>query len=111
MSDKRRLIYAFVEFLNREMASDEHSEDAKESLEVASQCLQTAYSMSAQDDKHLSVSKNIEEIFKEATKDEPLRRPGPASAEDKEKAEKFKAEGNEMMKSEQFDKALELYTK
>ncbi len=40
-----------------------------------------------------------------------MRRPGPASAEDKEKAEKLKAEGNDMMKSEQFDKALELYSK
>ncbi len=40
MSDKRRLIYSFVEFLTREMAAEDHSEDAKESLEVASQCLQ-----------------------------------------------------------------------
>jgi len=43
MSDKRRLVFSIVQFLNREMSTDEMSEDAKESLEVASQCLQTAY--------------------------------------------------------------------
>ena len=43
MSDKRRLVFSIIQFLNREMSSDEISEDAKESLEVASQCLQTAY--------------------------------------------------------------------
>ncbi len=74
MSDKRRLVYSVVEFLNREMASEEHSEDAKESLEVASQCLQTAFALSAQDDKHLAVAKKLEDIFGEATKDEPVRR-------------------------------------
>jgi hypothetical protein len=41
--DKRRLVFAIIQYLNREMASDEMSEDAKESLEVASQCLQTAF--------------------------------------------------------------------
>ncbi len=131
MSDKRRLIYAFVQFLNREMESDEHSEDAKESLEVASQCLQTAFAMSAED-KHLAVTRRLEDVFKEVTANEPVRAevheklvippkqlrpiskmrpPSPASVEDKEKAEKLKSEGNDMMKAEKFDKALELYTK
>ena len=35
MTDKRRLIFSIVQFLNREMAIDDaHSDDAKESLEV-----------------------------------------------------------------------------
>ena len=46
--------------------------NGKEGLEVASQCLQTAYCL-APEDKHLEVSKPIEQIFKDATKNEPVR--------------------------------------
>ena len=41
--------------------------------QVASQCLQSAYAFNAQEDKHLKVRKNLEDIFKEAVKDEPVR--------------------------------------
>ena len=71
-ADKRRLIYSIVQFLNKELNSDEISEDAKESLEVASQCLQTAYCM-APEDTHLEVSKPLEELFHSATQSEPVR--------------------------------------
>ena len=69
--DKRRLVFSIIQFLNREMASDEMSEDAKESLEVASQCLQTAFSFSTED-VHLEVSKPLEQIFNDATHNEPV---------------------------------------
>ena len=70
-ADKRRLIYSIVQFLNKELNSDEISEDAKESLEVASQCLQTAYCM-APEDTHLEVSTSLEELFHSATQSEPV---------------------------------------
>ena len=38
---------------------------------VASQCLQSAYALTSED-KHLEVSKNLENIFQEATKNEPV---------------------------------------
>ena len=72
MSDKRRLVFSIIQFLTREMSSDEMSEDAKESLEVASQCLQTAYAFSTED-VHLEVSKTLEDIFHGATCNEPVR--------------------------------------
>ena len=50
--------------------------NGKEGLEVASQCLQTAYCL-APEDKHLEVSKPIEQIFKDATKNEPVRQTYP----------------------------------
>ena len=100
MSDKRRLIYAFVQFLNREMEGEEHSEDAKESMEVASQCLQTAFAMNAGEDKHLAVSKDLVTIFAEAT-----------SLKDEAEAEKFKEEGSNAMEAQDFQKAVELFTK
>ena len=70
-SDKRRLIFSIVQFLNKELVDDNISDDAKESLEVASQCLQTAYCL-APEDTHLEVSKGLEEIFISATQNEPV---------------------------------------
>ena len=70
--DKRRLVFSIVQFLNSELGSDLISEDAKEGLEVASQCLQTAYCM-APEDTHLEVSRTLFDIFADATKSEPVR--------------------------------------
>ena len=70
--DKRRLVFSIVQFLNNELGSDHISEDAKEGLEVASQCLQTAYCM-APEDTHLEVSRPLLNIFTDATKNEPVR--------------------------------------
>ena len=71
MSEKRRLIFSIVQFLNKELGNEDISDDAKESLEVASQCLQTAYCL-APEDTHLEVSKGLEDIFISATKNEPV---------------------------------------
>lgn len=131
------MIFSIVEFLNREMASDEeHSDDAKESLEVASQCLQTAFCLSTED-VHLQVSQKLEDMFAQATKGEPvsslsqptttsynpylvterlyfwpfqLKKKDSPPPEDKEKAERIKAQGNDHMKKEEFERAIELYT-
>ena len=69
--DKRRLVFSIVQFLNGELGSDLISEDAKEGLEVASQCLQTAYCM-APEDTHLEVSRTLFDVFSDATKNEPV---------------------------------------
>ena len=71
MSEKRRLIFSIVQFLNKELGNEDISDDAKESLEVASQCLQTAYCL-APEDTHLEVSNGLEDIFTSATKNEPV---------------------------------------
>jgi len=110
MSDKRRLIYSIIQFCSKELQSNDLSDDAKESLEVASQCLQSAYSLTP-DDKHLEVSKNLEVIFQEATKSEPLHKKAAPSAADKEEAERMKTEGNNLMRAEKFQDALDMYTK
>eukprot|EP00095_Tigriopus_kingsejongensis_P002211 maker-scaffold351_size199180-snap-gene-0.27 protein:Tk02211 transcript:maker-scaffold351_size199180-snap-gene-0.27-mRNA-1 annotation:"small glutamine-rich tetratricopeptide repeat-containing protein a" len=109
MTEKRRLVFSLVQFLQREMASDEHSDDAKESLEVASQCLQTAFCLSP-DDAHLEVNTQLEDLFRAATQGEPLKKKDSPPPEDKAKAERIKLEGNELMKKEDFEKAIELYT-
>jgi len=108
--DKRRLIYSIVQFLNKELGGEDISEDAKESLEVASQCLQTAYCL-APEDTHLEVSKSLQEIFNETTKSEPMKKKAPPTNAEKEEAEKLKVEGNDLMRSEDFPGAIEKYTK
>jgi len=110
MSDKRRLVYSILKFCAAELDSTELSDDSKESIEVASQCLQSAYALNIED-KHLSVSKSLEEIFHSATQNEPLRKKGPVSQEDKDEAEKLKTEGNNLMRTEKFSEALQMYTK
>jgi len=110
MSDKRRLVYSILKFCNSELQSNELSDDAKESLEVASQCLQSAYALTTED-THLQVSKSLEEIFKSATANEPLQKKGPPSAADKEEAERMKTEGNNLMRTEKFEDALLMYSK
>ena len=108
--DKRRLIYSIVQFLNRELASENiHSDDSKESLEVANQCLQTAFCLSPED-THLEVNHTLEDIFSQATASEPLRRKEAPGPEDKEKADKIKGEGNQLMKDEKFMDAISKYT-
>ena len=69
--DKRRLVFSIVQFLNSELGSDHISEDAKEELELASQCVQTAYCM-APEDTHLEFSRPLFDIFVDATKNEPV---------------------------------------
>lgn len=110
MTDKRRLVFSMLKFLTAEMESKDLSDDAKESLEVASQCLQSAYSLTLED-KHLTVSKPLDEIFKTATASEPLHKTGPPSAADKEEAERLKTEGNNLMRTEKFPDALLMYSK
>jgi len=110
MTDKRRLVFSIIQFCQKELQSDELSEDNKESLEVASQCLQSAYALTSED-KHLEVSRPLENIFQDATKSEPLRKKGPPSAADKEEAERLKTEGNNLMRTEKFQEALDMYSK
>jgi len=110
MSDKRRLVYSIIQFCQAELQAEDLSDDAKESLEVASQCLQSAYALNTED-KHLEVSKSLPTIFQEATKNEPLHKKSPPSAADKEEAERLKTEGNNLMRTEKFVEALEMYSK
>jgi len=110
MTDKRRLVFSIIQFCQKELQANDLSDDAKESLEVASQCLQSAYSLTAED-KHLEVSSPLETIFQEATKSEPLRKKGPPSAADREEAERMKTEGNNLMRTEKFQEALSMYSK
>ncbi|XP_027199392.1 small glutamine-rich tetratricopeptide repeat-containing protein beta-like [Dermatophagoides pteronyssinus] len=107
---KTRFVASFMQFLSEELNNDELSADSKESIEVAIQCLETAYSINPVDGT-LHSKKPMMEIFSDYMKCEKQDSQKVVSEEDKTKANELKNEGNELMKSGKYQEALETYTK
>lgn len=104
------LIYAILEFLEQQALCSELNPEAKESLEVASQCLQSAYGISLQDENASAICSlpgSLLEIFTAGLKELEIPQ---ASTADKEKAERLKSEGNEMLKQDKYQSAIDCYT-
>lgn len=117
MSHVKRLVLSIVQFLRQQLQTADLTADAKESLEVAVQCLETAYGVSPEDlsNESLVVSRPLLDIFRDALPREHVQTscenvPEPTEAQ-KVEAEKYKQEGNNMMKLEMYTAALECYTK
>jgi len=113
MSNKKRLISSIIQFLTDEIQSDSLSTDSKESIEVAIQCLETAYEVNPMD-ASLQTSKKLEDIFADSLKDNTnsyvRKETKPVTEKEKLEAERLKNEGNNLMKSEKFNEALQCYT-
>eukprot|EP00069_Balaena_mysticetus_P010465 bmy_06681T0 len=116
MDNKKRLAYAIIRFLHDQLRHGELSSDAQESLEVAIQCLETAFGVTVED-SDLALPQTLPEIFGAAAagREIPpdLRSPQrtPPSEEDSAEAERLKTEGNEQMKVENFEAAVHFYGK
>uniref|UniRef100_A0A2K5DSD1 Small glutamine-rich tetratricopeptide repeat-containing protein alpha n=1 Tax=Aotus nancymaae TaxID=37293 RepID=A0A2K5DSD1_AOTNA len=116
MDNKKRLAYAIIQFLHDQLRHGGLSSDAQESLEVAIQCLETAFGVTVED-SDLALPQTLPEIFEAAAtgKEMPqdLRSPArtPPSEEDSAEAERLKTEGNEQMKVENFEAAVHFYGK
>ncbi|XP_055514502.1 small glutamine-rich tetratricopeptide repeat-containing protein alpha-like [Leucoraja erinacea] len=114
MTDNKRLAYSIIQFLRDQLQSGDLTSDAQESLEVAVQCLETAFGISVVNED-LAVSRTLPEIFTAAVGEEipdvvvdsALESP---TVEDLSKAELLKTEGNEQMKVENYQSAVEYYT-
>lgn len=104
MSDNKKLVYSIIKFLKSELKT--LSQEAGESIEVAIQCLENAYEI--QNHPGLETGSTLPEIFSKYL-ESTIRRP-PTDSE-KEEAEKLKTEGNNLMKAEKFQEALDCYTK
>lgn len=114
-----------VQFLQSQLESGADggglTEEGIESVEVAVQCLETAYGVSlAQND--LAVPKSLYQIFSEGVRGEtetfmssrtPQTESAPreATGEEKAEAEQLKNEGNQLMRDEKYTEALDCYTK
>ncbi|XP_031803932.1 small glutamine-rich tetratricopeptide repeat-containing protein alpha isoform X2 [Sarcophilus harrisii] len=116
MEDKKRLAYSIIQFLHDQLHHGGLSPDAQESLEVAIQCLETAFGVTVED-RDLAVSKTLPEIFEAATGKKDMSyirrnsQPITLSDEDTAEAERLKTEGNEQMKIENFEAAVSFYGK
>ncbi|KAM9331452.1 small glutamine-rich tetratricopeptide repeat-containing protein alpha [Gastrophryne carolinensis] len=113
MADKKRLAYSIIQYLQAQLQNGGLTSDAQESLEVAIQCLETAFEVSMED-QSLAVSETLPELFAAATvkdsSDVNAGLPSP-SEDDMAEAERLKTEGNEQMKLENFESAISYYTK
>ncbi|XP_056270062.1 small glutamine-rich tetratricopeptide repeat-containing protein alpha [Pseudoliparis swirei] len=121
MTDNKRLAFSILQFLHDQLQSGNLTSGAQESLEVAVQCLETAYEIST-DDQTLAVPMTLPEIFASATDKFPTElqvnnnsaSPPPLNSlteEQRDEAETLKTDGNDQMKVENFAAAVEFYSK
>ncbi|GFT88460.1 small glutamine-rich tetratricopeptide repeat-containing protein beta [Nephila pilipes] len=107
------LVMSIINFLKEE-ARKEANPDTKESLEVAVQCLQTAYDIDpkcpslAQYNLPLSLADIFSCAFPPA--EEEIDEKGESSKEPLNKAEIMKNLGNNLMRSNQYSEAIRYYT-
>lgn len=64
-SRKKTLIVNFIDVLSKDLESADVSEDKKESIEVALQCLESAYDIAAEDKGNLPKI-NLTDLVKDA---------------------------------------------
>lgn len=88
------------------------SSDAVESLEVAVQCLESAYSISGSDES-LRPNVPLLDLYRDISGPIEFANefPPEASAEDKAEAEKLKVEGNSLMRDEKYEEAINCYSR
>ncbi|XP_029050912.1 small glutamine-rich tetratricopeptide repeat-containing protein alpha-like isoform X4 [Osmia bicornis bicornis] len=101
------LVAAIVQFLTQQLKDGDITADSRESLEVAIQCLESAYNVQASD---APGNLNLYEVYKSAIENAKPQVPE-ATPEAKAEAERLKNEGNALMKAEKHHEALANYTK
>lgn len=101
---KRSLILSMLSFLQEEAQNSDP--DKKESLEVAIQCIETAFDVSYNNESQSGCTNllNVYTQSLQANKKETL------TAESIAEAETYKNEGNELMRQGLFKEAIEKYT-
>lgn len=104
--DRIRLISSILRFMNDELAREDVTPDKSESLEVAVQCLKLAYDIP---DESGTEEPSLLEIYTKAVP-KVVTTPPPISDEDRKRAEELKKEGNEFMKKEAYQQAVQKYT-
>lgn len=101
------LVAAIVQFLTQQLKDGDITADSRESLEVAIQCLESAYNIQASD---TPTNFSLYEVYKSAVENARPQVPE-ATPEAKAEAERLKNEGNALMKAEKHHEALANYTK
>jgi len=117
MADRRKhLVVGILQFLEDQRRNGGLSDDAVESLEVASQCLESAYGVDLLESATLQQfpipADGLIAVFHAGIQAKNEEKRGPqSSVADKESADKLKVEGNEFMKKEMVAEAIECYSR
>ncbi|XP_028040542.1 small glutamine-rich tetratricopeptide repeat-containing protein alpha-like [Bombyx mandarina] len=99
MSNEIKIVAAsIVNFLKQQLDGDSLSPDSRESVEVGVQCIETAFELTTED---AARGLDLLQLVRQ--------RLGPPA--NKAEAERLKNEGNELMKAERYNEALEKYTR
>lgn len=118
MADVNKLVFSIIRFLQDQKTNSALDEEKVESIEVALQCLESAYDLDTSDEYTVSkyqVQRNLLDIFNsqlgvDADSDFSSLSLHEATPEEKEEAENLKNKGNEFMKVEKFSDALKSYS-
>uniref|UniRef100_A0A7E4UYW8 SGTA_dimer domain-containing protein n=1 Tax=Panagrellus redivivus TaxID=6233 RepID=A0A7E4UYW8_PANRE len=106
--EEKKLTVAFIQFLRQKVSQREFNEGGLESLEIAVQCLENAFSLGDKD-YAFQPGKTLLQLLVDAeglTGEEEPR--APTAAEIAE-ANKFKEEGNEFVKANKLNEAIDKY--
>lgn len=111
-TEAQYFVQSFVRFLHKEIAERNFSPDIVESLEVAAQCLETAYNLPVVADTDAAAGAaeyketlshiDIYELFQSRCVVQP---------DQKLEAENIKNEGNCLMREEKYQEALKAYNR
>jgi tetratricopeptide (TPR) repeat protein len=103
----RRIAAAILRYLKRISERDNVEDDSKESLDVASMCIQATFGVQPEEYQEVPP---LEDLFG-ATGGGPSAGTPPAGMQDNlDKAEKLKNEGNVKLKESNYEAAISLYT-
>ena len=102
------LVAAIVQFLTQQLEDGDITADSRESLEVAIQCLESAYNVQASD---TPANFNLHKVYKSLVDTATPSLAEEATADAKAHAQKLKNEGNAFMKAEKHHEAIANYTK
>lgn len=103
-SGKQCLVHSIVNFLQNEISDGNLNDEKKESVEVAIQCLETAFDLERNScDQNEGNKINLLSFFKQPEKME-------VAEEFKKMAEECKNKGNSHMKNSEFNEAVAEYT-
>lgn len=114
MSNSQKLAFAIIEHLSSQLRSGAVVGDSAESLEVSIQCLESVYSIDRSDAtqvQKLKCNKSLEEIFETAIQTRGGSTAAQPTDQDRARAEELKTEGNQLMKEEKYNEAIQCYTK
>lgn len=110
-TEAQYFVQSFVRFLHNEIAERNFSPDIVESLEVAAQCLETAYNLPVVADEASAVGAEYKETLSHIDIYELFQSRCVVQPDQKLEAENIKNEGNGLMREEKYQEALKAYNR